>query len=264
MEISNFIQSANIAHIYPQQVAQNKNLSKNLIDRFSLGHNTSVPIAPVLNPNSLPINEIYPANQLINFYSNEICVKEMIKKNPNITKMFEEKGLPVIISPENVKSLITKHVSTTNAYAMQIANEMNLSQADKKLLESACVFHDFGKILMPKEILNKPGKLTNEELEIMDMHAQLGYELLSTTSMNKRILDCIKNHHTPTSENADILVDILSVADKYSALREQRSYKQAYSVSESLNILDQKAKSGEVSTEVVRALRNSIVSSLSA
>jgi HD-GYP domain-containing protein (c-di-GMP phosphodiesterase class II) len=62
---------------------------------------------------------------------------------------------------------------------------MNLSSADKKVLEQACVFHDFGKILIPTEILNKPGELTPDEKKIMDLHAEFGYELLSNTNIDK-------------------------------------------------------------------------------
>ena len=131
---------------------------------------------------------------------------------------------------------------------------MGLSQADKKVLEQACVFHDFGKVLIPKEIIDKQGLLTNEEKQIMDLHSELGAELLKSTGMSERVINLVKNHHN-AGNNTDILGQILSVADIYSALRETRSYKEALTEREALEILDQKAKNGEVSTEVVSALK---------
>ena len=122
------------------------------------------------------------------------------------------------------------------------------------------IYFIFGKEStgIPKEILNKPGKLNEQERQIMDLHADLGYELLSGTSINKRVLNLIKNHHMPVETNNDVLGQILSVADIYSALREQRSYKAPLSDKETLQILDQKAKNGEVSTEVVNTLKSII------
>jgi HD-GYP domain-containing protein (c-di-GMP phosphodiesterase class II) len=138
---------------------------------------------------------------------------------------------------------------------------MKLNTKDKEILEWASVFHDFGKMLMPKEIINKPGKLDPKERKIINLHAELGYELLKNTSItgkkdiDKRIIDLVKNHHNPMENSGDVLCQILSVADIYSALREKRSYKDQMPVEEALDILDQKAKNGEVSTEVVNALR---------
>ena len=151
-------------------------------------------------------------------------------------------------------------MTTTTANALSIANKMGLSAVDKKDLELACVFHDFGKILIPPEIINKPEALSKQEKQIIDLHAQLGFELLSSTGMNERVLNLIKNHHVPQGENADILSQILSVADIYSALREERSYKQQLKEQDALNLLDQKALKGEVSTEVVNALKALVVS----
>ena len=177
--------------------------------------------------------------------------------------MLQNSGLTEIY-PQNITQITQAHLKTTTANAMRIANEMGISAADKKILELACVFHDYGKILIPKEILNKPDKLNAAEKEIMDMHAQLGYQLLSKSNLNKRVLELIKNHHKPCAENADILGQILSVADIYSALKEQRSYKKPLTEKQAFQILDQKAKQGEVSTEVVEALKKSVISAKTA
>lgn len=202
----------------------------------------------------------YNPKQLLNAYSNVDYVNSLSQANPNVKALLDSKGIEYNVYPENITNISSSHLSTTTAYALQIANKLNLSASDKQILEQACVFHDFGKILIPKEILNKPGELNAEEKEIMNLHSQLGYELLSSTGINKRVLELVKNHHKPLSENNDVLGQILSVADIYSALREQRSYKNSLSQNEAIAILDQKAINGEVSTEVVNALKASLTS----
>lgn len=213
---------------------------------------------------TIPISSQYSSKQLLRAYSNPNYVKFLITTNPKLKQMLEENGLDGRIYPNNISSIANTHLTTTKAIALQLANEMGISNADKQLLEQACIFHDFGKILIPEEIINKPSSLTNEERNIMNLHADLGYELLAQTGMNKRVLDLVKNHHMPQAANNDILRQILSVADIYSALREQRSYKQPLTEKQSLEILDQKAQNGEVSTEVVNTLKSIIVSSAAA
>ncbi len=207
--------------------------------------------------------QIYP-QQLLKYYAEAKTAQALVDSNPVLMDKLKANGLQATVIPENITSISSSHLQTTTAYALQIANKMNLPVADKKILEQACVFHDFGKILIPAEILNKPGELTPEEKKIMDMHADFGYELLQKTNLNKRVLELVKNHHMPQAQNNDVLGQILSVADIYSALREQRSYKAPLSQKDAMKILDQKAKAGEVSTEVVNTLKSVIVNSIAA
>ncbi len=203
---------------------------------------------------TIPTSEIYTPKQLLKAYTNPQYLNFLINTNPNINNILNSKGIKVQIHPENISDITNSHLTTTTAYALQIADKMNLSQADKRILEQACVFHDFGKVLIPKEILKKPDLLTPEEKEIMNLHAQLGYELLTNTGMNKRVLDLIKNHHN--TQNTDILGQILAVADIYSALREERSYKTSMTEKEAINILEQKADNGEVNKDIVEILKS--------
>ena len=99
--------------------------------------------------------------------------------------------------------------------------------------------------------------MTPEEKEIMDLHAELGYQLLKNTGLNERVLNLVRNHHKTVAENNDLLGQILSVADIYSALREKRVYKAPLPVNTAMDILDQKALNGEVSAEVTDSLKYS-------
>lgn len=226
----------------------------NVKDTFGKGFATS----PLVKTSStLPF--FYFANNpklLLRTYMNESSIREMAVSNPKVQELLNEHNLELTIHPENVLKMVNTHLTTTTAYALQIANKLKLSSYEKQILEQACIFHDFGKAVIPTEILNKQGALTPEEKEIMDLHSRLGYELLSTTGLNKTVLNLVNEHHHPKTD--DLLAQILSVADMYSALREVRCYKKPLSNKEALDILDQKVKDGEVSAEVVEALRESV------
>ncbi len=223
----------------------------------SFQKNLYVTVPKPVKKSNISVNSYYSPKQLLRAYSHPAYVNSLIEENPKISKMLESKGLTCQIYPENITNITNSHITTTTAYALEIANQLNLSDLDKQILEQACVFHDFGKILVPSELINKPGELTQEEKEIVDLHAILGYELLSGTGMNSRVLNLIKNHHSHSEDNQDILGQILSVADIYSALREERSYKKPLDIKAANKILDEKVKNGELNAIVVEALKNS-------
>lgn len=205
---------------------------------------------------SIPLIYKYSPKQLIRAFANENYVKNAIKNSPSLQAIIKKYNLTEI-NPKNITDIVDHHLAMTDVYAKIIANEMNLTQSERKQLERASIFHDFGKILIPDAILNKPGRLTPEEKEIMDLHAELGYYLLLHSGLSPRELNMIRNHHKNISENNDLLGQILSVADIYSALREKRAYKKPMSVDTAFDILDQKASNGEVSAEVVNTLEAS-------
>ena len=253
----NILQSKNIKT--PETVITKK-ATNPIISGFQKDLYVKAPQKSYINPNtSVPVSEIYSPKQLLKAYLNPQYLNFLINTNPNIKDILNSKGIAIQAHPENISKISNSHLTTTTAYALQIADKMNLSQADKRVLEQACVFHDFGKVLIPKEILEKPDMLTAEEKEIMDLHSQLGYELLSNTGMNKRVLDLVKNHHN--TQNNDILGQILTTADIYSALREQRSYKIPMSEKEAISILEQKADKGELNKDTVETLKSILSSS---
>ena len=64
------------------------------------------------------------------------------------------------------------------------------------------LLHDIGKMQVPLEVLNKPGKLTTEEFEIMKSHPQKGYEiLLSDDTLSSEVLSIVRSHHERLSGN---------------------------------------------------------------
>lgn len=132
-------------------------------------------------------------------------------------------------------------------------------------LQQAAMLHDIGKVFIPKEILYKQGALTEREKEIMNLHAEFGYELLKQRGIKESVLKLIKYHHQKPDGNGYPCVDndfeytvssqILCAADKYSALTEQRTYHKAYTKAEALAIISEDVLSGTISQEVFDALK---------
>ena len=116
----------------------------------------------------------------------------------------------------------------------------------------------------PSKILNKPAKLNVKEREIMNIHSTLGYELLKTQNLSPKTLELIRYHHQnlqhsgypaiETTISSDIAVQIVSISDKYSALREARVYRRRLNRLESLLILYKEVREGKILPEIYNAL----------
>ncbi len=106
----------------------------------------------------------------------------------------------------------------------------------------ACLLHDIGKVNIPDEILMKPGKLTNEEFEIIKTHPVVGVEAIKKVQGLDQSLDVIKSHHERwdgkgypeqlKGEEISYLARIVSIADAFDAMTSSRSYRSALTVDE--------------------------------
>ncbi len=132
------------------------------------------------------------------------------------------------------------HVKRVAIYSEILALKYGLSPEQAELLKLASPMHDIGKVGIKDEILNKPGKHTKEEFEIMKTHAELGYEMLKNS--NKEILKAAAivayEHHEKwdgsgyprglKGEDIHIFGRITAVADVFDALGSERVYKKAW------------------------------------
>lgn len=188
--------------------------------------------------------------------SKEQLVDE-IKSNPRIKELMKEYKLPLKLNLKELEQLKRGHLQQTRVISAQMYSLLPpelKSQARLPELQEAAMFHDWGKVLIPSSILNKSGKLSADEQEIMQLHSEFGYELLKKKNLSPNSLNMIKNHHTPRD---DIGAQILSTADKYSALLEERCYKPALSKEEALQIIKTDAENGLILPEIYEALRKS-------
>ncbi len=127
---------------------------------------------------------------------------------------------------------------------MARTDEYGLTRADIPIICTASSLHDIGKIAIPDEVINKPGKLTDEEFAIMKSHSMEGYKLLESIPAGDNV-DVIryakqisKSHHEKydgrgypeglRGEQIPIAAQIVSIADVYDALTSERCYKKAF------------------------------------
>lgn len=226
-------------------------------DLFALTNNNLVKKNPVEVVYEKFLSKYNP-DALMNRYLTEDSVNAMLEKAPVVSQLLEEKGVKAVACLDNMKNIRNSHIATTVQVAVSLAEEMNLSKDDKQAVALGSLFHDFGKIMMPAEILNKNGMLSPDERAIINTHSRIGYEMLKTTGMNSKALSIVRNHHTAASMTNDKLSKIVSVADVYSALTEKRSYKETMSNEDALCIMKSFVEQGKLDGEIVSVLENKL------
>lgn len=147
-------------------------------------------------------------------------------------------------SIESADSYTFGHCERVAAYAVAVANSLSLSDEDRTAISLGAYLHDVGKVRIPHEILNKPGRLTNEEFEIMKLHTLYGIELLKDIEFPWDIKPIIRSHHEkydgtgyPDGLRGDEIplpAQIICVVDVFDALTTTRSYRGAMSWSTAL------------------------------
>lgn len=214
----------------------------------------------VYNPQiqSEPIGDGFSSNPLYEGFGSEEQILAEVKSNPKIKELLKQYKIPLKLNMSELEQLKRGHLRETRVIAAQIYSalpkEMK-SEVNLPDLQEAAMFHDYGKVLIPASILNKEGALTEDEHEIMQLHTELSYELLKHQNLSEDALNMIKNHHS-TGDNLG--AQILSTADKYSALTEKRCYKEPLSSDEALAIIKEDADKGLIASEVYEALARSV------
>jgi len=129
-----------------------------------------------------------------------------------------------------------KHSLLVTGFAVTLAQKLNIRQVDQQRLARAGLLHDIGKAFIPLSILDKPDKLTDQEMDKVRKHPGLGHKLLvQQGGFPEELLDCVRHHHElldgsgypdglKGSQITD-LVRIVTIADIFAALIEERAYR---------------------------------------
>lgn len=194
----------------------------------------------------------------LNKYLNEKSISEMIKVNSEISNILNRFKISIKINMGILNNLVHNHLPQTRDIALGIAKHLPSelkSEVNHKALAEATSLHDIAKVIIPEDIINKAGALDDNERKIMQEHAKLSYEMLKTTDLSKETLDLIKNHHYADEKCMyNINLQILSIADVYSALREKRSYKAEMTKEQALSIINKEVEEGKFLPSVYKAL----------
>ncbi|HBT71393.1 MAG TPA: HD-GYP domain-containing protein [Lysinibacillus sp.] len=162
-----------------------------------------------------------------------------------------------------------QHSFQVTLYSIAIAKELGYSAEDLRLIGIGALLHDVGKLMVPKDILTKPDRLTNDEFETMKMHARYGFDLLRNLhSISLLVAHCAFQHHERIDGSGYPrgLVDfeihpfakIIGVADVFDAVTTNRVYREKMLPSQGLAIVE--AGSGTLyDARVVKALKRAVV-----
>jgi len=145
------------------------------------------------------------------------------------------------------------HIRRIGLYSAVIAEALGWSREMVDQIRMAAPMHDIGKIGIPDAVLQKPGRLTAEEFEVMKTHAAIGAQMLSGTNipMMNMAAEIARCHHErwdgagyPEGLKASDIPEgarITTIADVYDALSHERVYKAAYDESTTLTIMSEMA-----------------------
>ena len=158
-----------------------------------------------------------------------------------------------------------QHCLLVTGVAVAFALSVKFPDADVKRLGLAATLHDVGKARIPLAILDKPGRLDQVELEIMNRHPVIGYELLQPIpEIGPEILDGVRHHHEYldgsgypdglTAPEISDLVRLLTISDIFAALIEWRPYRPSMSRQDAYKILCD--MDGKLEKPLVKAFQN--------
>jgi diguanylate cyclase (GGDEF)-like protein/putative nucleotidyltransferase with HDIG domain len=145
------------------------------------------------------------------------------------------------------------HLQRVRIYAVEIAKELKLPDEQIEALRAAALLHDIGKLAVPEQIINKPGRLTPEEFERMKIHPIVGAEILERVAFPYPVAPIVRSHHERwdgsgypdglSSEEIPIGARILAAVDCLDALASHRQYRPALPLAEAMSKVKEKAGS---------------------
>lgn len=206
-----------------------------------------------LNSSFFPIMDIQgTTHEVLCFY---IDITQQVHLNREIIATQKEVISTMGAIGETRSKETGDHVKRVAEYSKLLALKHGLTLEEAEQIKMASPMHDIGKVGIPDNILNKPGKLSVEEFEIMKTHAELGHEMLkgSQQSLLKTAAIISMEHHEKwdgsgyprglKGEDIHLYGRITAIADVFDALGHDRVYKKAWPLEEILSLF--KAEQGK-------------------
>ena len=157
-------------------------------------------------------------------------VQPLFISRNTITELFD-----MIQQMHSLNDSVYAHCVNVALISRMIGRWLHMEPHDLDTLTCCGLLHDIGKLVIPEEILNKPGKLTDEEFAIVKSHPKYGYELLRNQNIDSRIKKSALMHHErydgsgyPNGLSEELLSDfamIVAIADVYDAMTAARAYR---------------------------------------
>jgi diguanylate cyclase (GGDEF)-like protein/putative nucleotidyltransferase with HDIG domain len=145
----------------------------------------------------------------------------------------------------------SRHVERVQFYASALAQRLEVPEVDRQAVEIAALLHDIGKLAVPEHILSKPGPLTPDERKKMQLHAQIGAEIVGAVPFPFPVAPLIRSHHERwdgtgypaglSGEQIPMGARILAVVDCFDALTSARPYRPALSADDAIQMVRNEA-----------------------
>lgn len=209
--------------LYRQEEIYRQNFESDLIAVKNTYIDTRIRIKEILNRLAL---------------GNKLDYEECIDISRTIVSEIKESShiMKCLIEIKSFDDYTYSHSVNVALYSMLIAKWLKLPESHIIEVIQAGLVHDMGKVLIPNNILNKKGKLTSEEFEVIKKHSKSGYDLIKD---NKNVSDNVKSavllHHERVNgsgypfglydQSISLFAKIISIADVYDAMTQNRVYK---------------------------------------
>ena len=182
---------------------------------------------------------------------NNEYVQILNNKNEQIREMTMQ-TITAIAKTLDAKDTYTEgHAERVSAYCEQIARKLGMSEEDVRNVRLVALFHDIGKVGVPDSVLNKPGRLTDDEFDLMKQHTVVGGEIIKDLSMIPGVIIGARYHHERydgtgypeklKGEDIPYIARIIAVADAYDAMTSNRIYRKHLTKEQVLSELEKGA-----------------------
>ncbi|GHV02892.1 hypothetical protein AGMMS50229_00510 [Campylobacterota bacterium] len=198
-------------------------------------------------------------SRIINeLFENEITPEKILNAKSSINSMLSgvisnKITITSLIRVSNYDYYTYTHCVNVAVYAVGLAKELGMSAKELEQIGTGGILHDIGKSRVDISIINKPGKLTEDEFTLVKHHPVFGYEILQQQfETDEVILTCVRHHHEKLNgrgypdcikgDDLSIYARIVAICDIFDALSTKRSYKPSLSTFETLNMMQTKMK----------------------
>lgn len=217
------------------------------------------------------VTDFVDVHEKLEYTNSEIQAKNLMltRALTDLEDNFEAMVRSLVKAVEAKDPYTAGHSERVMRYSVAIGQVFGLSAHDLRVLERATLIHDVGKIGVPDAILNKPGKLTDEEFKVIQSHPGIGAQMVRGIPAFEECVPIILWHHERLdgtgypdglhSGEIPTLVRITSVADVFDALTSRRAYRAALGVDEALAILRKDAAAGILDGKIVETLADIVL-----
>ena len=219
-------------------------------------------VARILHDTTLPVREksrlVYETTSQIidDLFKQTVTPQKIVQTKQTVSRLLDgvihdEITIASLLQVSSYDYYTYTHCVNVSVYAVGLGKEMGLKRNELLRLGCGGILHDLGKSKVDHDLINKPGRLSDEEFMIVKNHPALGYDLLKEMhESDAMILSIVRHHHEKLDgtgypdglkgEEVDFYARIVAISDIFDALTTRRSYKPALSTFEALGLMKNK------------------------